>query len=579
MSALSASDEPTDTVSPDPMSLAEHRARELLEDGDVRRAREVIEEAIRLCRTRSDLLWVLADVEFADGDEQAGMRCLAEAVTASGADAAAIGRQIRVLSDNRLWREDLTAIEHIPDQVRDDPAVRTAVGDFYKARGCRGHAVRGYGNRSGLSFPARVNRRLSWLCSGGPFTFVRSRIDAWENSEILPVLRKGRRTFGQLDAVPDLDNCEAQRLKVRIENAYYEWSYRYKLWSAIFRWQLRLLPAAFLPTWLVLFAIVKIAAFISGPPGTAGGSAISAGVALWLPVLLVRSQVRGDLSLRGSLRPTTAWFVFLCALAVLSEIAVAEGYERHVLPVVGWWSWVVFGLAVLPAVSACMLVSAAILIVLASRWILSAQRENCQVVLLDIFLGMFIDLQSRSRQLDLADRLQWSWALEWAARRVSRDLLPSLWLSRLASGDWLRRRAAGWAEALRYMQRELIAQVPGGQPTLKAKLWHEIQCLATGDLGALAWRQPPPTPSRRAMLTRKTIEVLRTVLVAGLPLGAVLASQPLVHFSGAVFRWASIATGVWALLYVVISLDPAIRDKIDTARSLADTLHEARRIG
>jgi hypothetical protein len=34
---------------------------------------------------------------------------------------------------------------------------------------------------------------------------------------------------------------------------------------------------------------------------------------------------------------------------------------------------------------------------------------------------------------------------------------------------------------------------------------------------------------------------------------------------------------VWALLYVIISLDPAIRDKIDTARSLTETLQQARR--
>lgn len=65
--------------------------------------------------------------------------------------------------------------------------------------------------------------------------------------------------------------------------------------------------------------------------------------------------------------------------------------------------------------------------------------------------------------------------------------------------------------------------------------------------------------------------------MAALPLGAVLVGQAVLHFSTEVFRWASIATGIWALLYVVISLDPAVREKIDTARSLVDTVHEARR--
>ena len=55
------------------------------------------------------------------------------------------------------------------------------------------------------------------------------------------------------------------------------------------------------------------------------------------------------------------------------------------------------------------------------------------------------------------------------------------------------------------------------------------------------------------------------------------AGQALLHVNTGVLHWAIIATAVWALLNVVISLDPAIRDKIDTARSLAQTISEARR--
>ena len=44
-------------------------------------------------------------------------------------------------------------------------------------------------------------------------------------------------------------------------------------------------------------------------------------------------------------------------------------------------------------------------------------------------------------------------------------------------------------------------------------------------------------------------------------------------------RRSSIVAGVRALLYVIIGLDPAIRDKIDTAHSLTGPLHDARKIG
>jgi len=120
----------------DPGLLAQQRAKELLNVGDVQAAREVINEALGTSRSKHDLLWVLADAEFADGDLQAGMRYLTEAVAASGGDAASISTHIQALAKKRLWREALMVVEHLPNQVRDDPVVRTAVGDFYGARGC-----------------------------------------------------------------------------------------------------------------------------------------------------------------------------------------------------------------------------------------------------------------------------------------------------------------------------------------------------------------------------------------------------------------------------------------------------------
>ena len=210
--------------------LAELRARDLLDAEDVPAAREVTEDALRAWPDRPELLWLLADVEFADGDQKAAMCCLAEAVDASGGDAAAISRQIGALSENHLWRETLTTVKHIPERVHDDPLVRAAIGDFYRTLNCHGHAVScGYWGSSGLSSSARKKRRRSWLRSGGPFTFVRHRVDAWEESQLLSDLAKTDVQPLSWMTVPDLDSRQAHRLKVRLENAYYEWSYHYEL--------------------------------------------------------------------------------------------------------------------------------------------------------------------------------------------------------------------------------------------------------------------------------------------------------------------------------------------------------------
>jgi hypothetical protein len=62
-------------------------------------------------------------------------------------------------------------------------------------------------------------------------------------------------------------------------------------------------------------------------------------------------------------------------------------------------------------------------------------------------------------------------------------------------------------------------------------------------------------------------------------LTAVLAGQSLLHLGTGVLRWSAILTGFWAVLYVIICIDPGVRDKIETAQSLARTLSEVQGIG
>lgn len=202
VSGVGAAGGPAEVVPVDPVRGVELHARDLLEAKDVAAARVVTKEALRTSPDSPELLWLLADVEFADGDQQAAMYRLGEAVGASDGDAASLSRQIGALSENRLWREALTIAEHVSSQMSADPLIRTAVGDFFNMLNCHGHAVGGYGDSSGLSSSATRKRRRSWLRSGGPFTFMRRRIIAWEDSRLLPKLRRGRRASAELDAVP-----------------------------------------------------------------------------------------------------------------------------------------------------------------------------------------------------------------------------------------------------------------------------------------------------------------------------------------------------------------------------------------
>ena len=551
-------------------------AEELLEDGDARAAREVVEEALNAGGSHADLLWVLADVEFADGDLMAGRSRLGEAADACGRDAAATGRQIRVLYQNGLWREALAAVEDIPADLHGDPSVRAEVGGFYRGCGCYAHATDGYGCRDGLPRRSRAARRWCWWRSGGPSGRIRRRALGWEESTLLSWLRRRIRFADQLDAVPGLEHRAALRLRSQIETLEYRLRLLFATPRAVARGLYRLPPVAGLLVWLVLFVIIHQVHFVSGPGGAAAGAALSAAIATVLVVALGYVFVRPDLRYRFNLRITIRTAAALFFAAIVFETAVAEGYDRHALPDVGWWSWLVLGLAAVPAILACGLVVSVIMNGI--YWMRQRRliREDCLLAVLDMLLRVLDDLRATPRSRQLAQRLSCARTLEFAARRITRDLLPAYYVDYVGSGGWLTRRAAGWAEALRHMQRQVVAPVPESQAKAEAALMHEIRCLSTGDLGVLAWRKPPPRPPRRTVLRRNAITAIRTILVAALPLAAVLAAQPFLHTSPGLFGWARIATAAWALLYLVLSLDPAIRDKIDTASQVVGILHNAR---
>jgi hypothetical protein len=573
---LESPDRAADSLDSAARKLQEHVAR-LLGAGEVNAARDSLEEAIRSTGRNAQHLWLLADVEFADGDYGAGARALAEAVDAAdaaGGAADAVARQIRQLTEHEQYRLGLEVVEGAPG---DSPQARSAVGAFYAACRCHAHAVYGYGAKPGLEESALAARHSAWLRSGGPFGWVRRGLYSWEERSLLSELRAGIKANAELESIPGLGAREAERLKTRTENADYAWQCRFEFWSLIFRWQLRLLPLTVVPVWLVLYLLNHFIGFVSGWPGPVIGTGIGAAVAVAAPVAIVRVFLRSDLTARFAIVIPFATPVIVGILAVAAEALIAEGYGDNDIPATGFWSWIVLGLITMPATSLCMLCSAALEAIVGTRRIETVNRKHCEPLVI-VSLASVLHEMRTSRRMSAAERLLLARSLEWAARQVTHNLLPARSLRRIAAGDWLTRRATGWAEALRHMQRELVTPVPGGQARLEARLRSEIRCLAVGELGALAWRQPPPSPPKTASLVHKALTATRTIVVAALPLGAVLVVNAFTDVPSDIFRWTAIVGAAWCLLYATLSLDPTLNAKIETARSLTGMITDARKI-
>ena len=547
------------------------RARELLAEGDPRSAREIVRKALDAFGRRADLLWILADAEFSDGDLIAGREHLDEALSAGPRDPASVARQIRTLRSSGFWREALSVVQAVPQELRGDPLVRAEAGNFYRACECPAHAVDSYGPRPGLAHSSRMARRWCWVRSGGPSGWLRRKARAWEEMS-LQELWYPPGYIASISAVGGLDSRQVQRVRAQLETYGYRYTRRWYGWLALHRAGYRLIPLVAVPVWLVLLAVVSLAGFMPGRAGVPGFAAVSAAVAT-IPVIVA---VRVILTPTGRYRlelSTRVTIIFLF-IVIAAEAAAGEGYARHILPTVGLSAAVVLGLAVAPAALACLPIAFIPVGVRQVRWWRMIRQDSLRSAT-GLLLVVLHDLRSARVYRGMDERFFHCRQLEFAARCLTRDLLPDAEVSHLGSSDWLARRAAGWAEAIRHMQRQVIAPIPGGQGKVEAFLVHEIRCLVTGDLGALTWREPPSPPSRRATLRRQVISAARAIVVAALPLAVVLIAQPFLHASSGLFGGARIATAIWALLYVLLSIDPSMRDKIGAARDLAGLMQTA----
>ena len=213
---------------PEVMDAAQalQRSQEMLADRDLLTAREFVRGALEAFGRSAELLWILAEVEFARGDVVAGRECLIEAMAARPHDSASAARQIRLLRAYGFWRETLCAVHGISADVHDDPIVWAEAGDFYRACGCPAHAASAYGSGRGLRRSALVARRWCWLRSGGPSRLVRRKACAQEET-LLEGLRHPSAYTRSIHSVEGLDAGHAQWIQAQLETFEYRYEQQY----------------------------------------------------------------------------------------------------------------------------------------------------------------------------------------------------------------------------------------------------------------------------------------------------------------------------------------------------------------
>jgi hypothetical protein len=185
-------------------------------------------------------------------------------------------------------------------------------------------------------------------------------------------------------------------------------------------------------------------------------------------------------------------------------------------------------------------------------------------------LALLVELREHGRRNDLSWRRFWLWRLERIAQAVELDMPATFGLVDPDTHRQLTDGGRGCARAVRQLKFLVAApSSPDAWRRVEDVLRHNAGALATGELGRLRRADPAavPAPVRRG---RRAIagEALRTTVFAGLPLAVVYLAQPWLTFSETVHDWAKVAGLGWALLYVLMTLDPTLREKLGTALSM-----------
>lgn len=546
---------------------AASQAEDLLAQGDSRAARKVIAQAIDSTGQTSNLLWILAEVEFAEGHFDAGDDALRKALAGNPHDPVLVTRWVQLLRNHDRWREALIIAQDLPADMCLESEARAGIGEFYHSIECPAHAMLAFKSPKGLPRKGQLGWWRCWARSGGPIRFLHSRA-LFGEAKYLEFLKKPDSYIETIFCIDGLDDQRASQVRNRLEVfnfLYYREIYRAR---ALGRAGFRLIPLAVLPVWLTLMTVSSLTAFPPGSLDRPGYAAISATIAM-IPVIAL---VLWALEPTGSFRRVTSLSRMLAGilLVVVFEIGAGLAYAAGDISEVGGAGAVALGLVAAPAAACCLLAASITAAAFRGRRFRAIFREDPLLSIIDPLLFALFSIRMPRRYQGIAYSVRMADSLEFAAYRMTQYLISRSSTGGLGSHDWLARRAAGWAESLRQMQRQIIAPTPGGMVKAERFLVHEIRCLASGELGALPWTQPPPTPSHRTLLRRRAVAAVRAIVVAGLPLAVVLAARAFLHMGTGLFGWTGIITGAWALLYVLLSIDPTVRDKISAGKELAD---------
>jgi tetratricopeptide (TPR) repeat protein len=517
------------------------------------RLRELITTALAEHGRHPMLLLRLADVEDDHGSQHACAALAAEALRAADEDPLIVSGSIRSLWATDYDADALRAIADLSDQLRDSLAVREAAAEVYASWRLNAHALAALG-RSGLDSGTWTLRRNCWRRTGGPIRPIRSAITSREIALLSDLGLSARQVTGLAVLALPADAADTVRGELsthRMARAYWTTFRPQILWD----WLDRILSPL---SAVILFVVLILAERLRTPAAAITRDLVAAAIAVVAAMAVIwllharTKRWRTSLGIAGASGTVAAFLV-----PDRGQAAFSAGLA---FSLIGFWIlsnyvlWHAFGFSWR----------------VRTARMLRAQAEN------DVLSGLLGLLGLPQPRGDADRRRNWMADLEKVAHSIERDLPYAL-----RSGD---------PES----QRTITAHVQSAAVTLREMKpaialpdeasWHSLIEQLTGLAGALARHDFQSWPAPLATMTesrpafppwRKALNATRNVLVIFVPpLGAYLLPL-VVPVSGPGLSWLRFASIVWALLGIVIAIDPAWTERVTKMRQGIDLLRSA----
>ena len=541
------------------------RANELIDQNLLTAAQDVVEEGLSVLGENAELLHRLANICMWKDHREEALGHMTRAQKISPNDPSIVSGYIDMLAALNLEREAINYSDELPPDVRAHTPVRLALGGIYASAGWHALATDTYGESKGY-YTFYYKRRVwrNWWRSGGPIPQIRRFVRNKDN-EARSLWNMYAEDLVVLDTLERPKGFTLRLVRGQVDRYYRRWSL-YATWISTIG---RLFDNFVGPSAAIIAFVATFVSIVIAYPHTERPfAALAAGAITVIAIAIQRLVwvVDNKISQRAAL--------IMIPLVIVLSIAIGLFLLQQSSKIFAWSTLLGIALVAEAFIICCEIIAIATIRVARYLKIGNLKRAYAREAILDYMMDTVSEMSEPDNRNNLDDRGIWLSRLEFSAQLIEKDLPTMLRTGNAQMNLWLSERARGAAAAIRHMSQRIATPTADSWDNLISTLRDEMEALASGEFASLRWIPPPVPPSRPIRVRNVSVTVARTVVVMATPIVAIILLQPILKLTGADFGWAKLGGLGWAVLYLLITLDPTLNDKISTARNLAGMARE-----